>query len=446
MGKYTSYYLYQKYEKIGSQDWTPVYPSTLSVYSDGTESGSTVIKSDNDTACGYKPSTEVQYRWVKLNPSTDYICDNCELWVASGYICDNGDLYEQLNEQNFDGKNWYYTGTKKKGKLIEENSKKCTGDTGGTGGDTGTTTGDTPSMRVKYYTDSFDRIIKTYYNLTSIEKDFDKDSYPKKEDAESVEIFNSVKSIGDNAFSGCKKLFNITIPNSVTSIGGQAFGWCEMLCRNLTGLTIPNSVTSIGGRAFYDCQWIKSISIPDGVTRIYQETFAGCVSLTSITIPNSVTEIDSGAFAHCTSLRTLTIPDNVKSIEWQTFTGCKALTSIIIGNGVTEIGEEAFKGCTNLKNIKIGNNVKTIGVNAFSGCTSFTDIILPASVIQINAKAFYTCSSLKNITVKATTPPTLQSFNTLPGNIGLTIYVPASSLNAYKSNGSWKDYNIQAIP
>lgn len=109
MGKYTSYYLYQKYEKIGSQDWTPVYPQTLSVYSDGTESGSTVIKSDNDTACGYKPTQEVQYRWVKLNPSTDYICDNCELWVASGYICDNGDLYEQLNEQNFDGNNWYYT-------------------------------------------------------------------------------------------------------------------------------------------------------------------------------------------------------------------------------------------------------------------------------------------------------------------------------------------------
>ena len=117
MGKYTSYYLYQKYEKIGSQDWTPVYPQTLSVYSDGTESGSTVIKLYNDTACGYKPSTEVQYRWVKLNPSVDYICDDCELWVASGYICDNGDLYEQLNEQNFDGKNWYYTGIKKKGKL-----------------------------------------------------------------------------------------------------------------------------------------------------------------------------------------------------------------------------------------------------------------------------------------------------------------------------------------
>ena len=181
MGKYTSYYLYQKYEKIGSQDWTPVYPQTLSVYSDGTESGSTVIKSDNDTACGYKPTQEVKYRWVKLNPSTDYICDNCELWVASGYICDNGDLYEQLNEQNFDGKNWYFTGTKKKGKLIEENSKKCTGDTGGTGGDTGTTTGDTGTttggttgdtgsttgaMKVTYKDDK----TKTFYNLSSIEK------------------------------------------------------------------------------------------------------------------------------------------------------------------------------------------------------------------------------------------------------------------------------------
>ena len=272
MGKYTSYYLYQKYEKIGSQDWTPVYPQTLSVYSDGTESGSTNIKSDNDTACGYKPSTEVQYRWVKLNPSTDYICDNCELWVASGYICDNGDLYEQLNEQNFDGNNWYYTGVKKKGKLIEENSKKCTGDTGsttggttgsttggttggtgtttgGTTGDTGTTTGDTPSMKVTY-TDGSE---KTFTGLTTIASDTD----ANKANAKNVEIYSGVAYIVEYAFTNCHYLTGVTLPDTLISIGHDAFGSCS----SLSSITIPAYVRRIGRQAFYGCSNLKTMTV-----------------------------------------------------------------------------------------------------------------------------------------------------------------------------------------
>jgi BspA type Leucine rich repeat region (6 copies) len=39
----------------------------------------------------------------------------------------------------------------------------------------------------------------------------------------SITIPNSVTTISDGAFSGCRSLTNITIPNSVTNIGADAF-------------------------------------------------------------------------------------------------------------------------------------------------------------------------------------------------------------------------------
>ncbi len=62
-------------------------------------------------------------------------------------------------------------------------------------------------------------------------------------------IPDTVTSIGDMAFSGCRSLTGITIPNSFTSIGADAF----FNCSSLTGITIPNSVTSIGVDAFKGC-------------------------------------------------------------------------------------------------------------------------------------------------------------------------------------------------
>ena len=51
----------------------------------------------------------------------------------------------------------------------------------------------------------------------------------------------SVTSIGDRAFSWCKRLTSVTIPNSVTSIGGYAFKYCS----GLTSFTIPKSNPAI---------------------------------------------------------------------------------------------------------------------------------------------------------------------------------------------------------
>ena len=243
---------------------------------------------------------------------------------------------------------------------------------------------------------------------------------------QSVTIPNSVKSIGDGAFIGCESLQSITIPNSVTSIGDDAFRGCE----SLQSITIPNSVTNIGDTAFWSCKSLQSVTIPNSVTSIGNYAFNDCESLQSVTIPNSVTSIGDRAFRSCESLQSITIPNSVTSIGDGAFSGCKSLQSVTIPNSVTSIGDEAFGGCKSLQSVTIPNSVRNIGNNAFYGCnicfficnsTYFqnddvclfnkdktaivsrikdcVNYIIPNSVTYIGDYAFGGCKSLQSITI-----------------------------------------------
>ena len=168
----------------------------------------------------------------------------------------------------------------------------------------------------------------------------------RKETGE-FKIPDSVTSIGNSAFSGCKSLTSVTIGNSVTSIGEEAFEYC----RRLTSITIGNSVTSIGSSAFRCCYSLTSVTIGNSVTSIGEYAFSGCSSLTSVTIPDSVTSIGDYAFKECTSLTSLTIPDSVTSIEDRAFWGCESLTSVTIPDSVMDIVGDTFWGYENMKRL-----------------------------------------------------------------------------------------------
>ena len=192
-------------------------------------------------------------------------------------------------------------------------------------------------------------------------------------------------------------------------------------------VVINNGVTSIGGEAFSDCEGLTSVTIPNSVTSIGKSAFNGCTGLTSITIPNSVTSIGSSAFSNCTGLTNITIP-----------------------NSVTSIGEYAFQQCTGLTSVTIPNSVTSIGTGAFSGCEGLTSITIPNSVTSIGSYAFFYCTGLTSMTVEATNPPLC--FNDYGDGLGMPnynipLYVPAGSVDAYKTADVWKDFtNIKAIP
>lgn len=126
------------------------------------------------------------------------------------------------------------------------------------------------------------------------------------------------------------------------------------------------SVTLLNDCAFYLLKSVKSISIPDSVTRIGWGAFYCCRSLVSVNIPDSVTYIESWVFIGCSSLTSITIPNGVNRILPRMFQDCSSLSSITIPDSVTEIGESAFENCTSLTSITLPDGVE-IDVDAFKG-------------------------------------------------------------------------------
>jgi hypothetical protein len=248
-------------------------------------------------------------------------------------------------------------------------------------------------------------------------------------------------TIGTNAFYECRNLTSIVIPDSVTSIGHGAF----INCTSLTTCTIGDGVRSIDNYMFTDCTSLTTCTIGNGVRSIGDYVFNGCISLTSIVIPDSVTSIGNYAFYNCSGLTSIVIPDGVTSIGSGTFTDCTSLTTCTIGDGVRSIGGGTFSYCSSLTTCTIGDGVTSIGNHAFYICNSLTSIDIPNSVTSIGQSAFYGCRSLTSITINAVTPPTLGS-DAFANTNDCPIYVPAESVEAYKTR--WSNYasRIQAMP
>lgn len=252
-----------------------------------------------------------------------------------------------------------------------------------------------------------------------------------------VDIPFSVTSISTGLFAYCFELKSVTLPEDVTSIGDEAF----FNCNSLTSINIPNSVTIIGNSAFHNCYSLTSVNIPNGVTSISPCAFFNCCSLTSVNIPNSVTSIGNGGFSGCSGLTSITVPESVKSIGENAFRGCSGLTFITIPKSVTSIGNSVFSECYGLTSVTLPKGVSSIGDYTFYDCINLTSVTIPNSVTSIGDKAFYNCNNLKSVTCLAEEVPItdLWAFEDVPLS-SATLYVPESSVDAYKEEYPWCEF------
>ena len=163
-------------------------------------------------------------------------------------------------------------------------------------------------------------------------------------------------------FSGLENTKTINIPDSVKVIGAEAFAWCE----NLQTINIPTSVTTIDAAAFAGNNKLQSITIPDSVTELGVGAFILCENLTNVTLPNTISSIPYGTFAACVSLKKINIPSSVKTIEDEAFS-MTGFTEFTVPDTITSIGAGAFSDCENLVKVTIPKTVTKIVDDIFEG-------------------------------------------------------------------------------
>lgn len=150
--------------------------------------------------------------------------------------------------------------------------------------------------------------------------------------AQKVEVDNLKYYLNDDektaSVSGCLSTNNgsVEIPSEI-KIGKKTY-----------------QVTSVGYGAFMNNWSVKSVKLPESITYIGRDAFAGS-DIENIEVPNGVKKIDYYAFAYCDEL-----------------------ISVKLGEGIDSIHSNVFDGCLQLKEINFPSTIKFIGYQAFSGC------------------------------------------------------------------------------
>lgn len=242
------------------------------------------------------------------------------------------------------------------------------------------------------------------------------DAFANRENLESAVISDGIQVLGWDAFSGCKKLKNITIPESVTAFMGRVFVGTPWLNKKrkenplviVNGLlidgrkcegdvVIPKGVKEVVSDAFSKCKGITSVSIPDGVTEIGHRAFQGCKALTSVTLPNTVTLIGEEAFEDCKALENLNVPDELEDLYDFAFDGTPWLENKRRETPLVIIGKHLLDGRGMKGDIEIPDGITHICYKAFYYNREITSVTIPESVTEIGRFAFQGCSALENV-------------------------------------------------
>ena len=236
---------------------------------------------------------------------------------------------------------------------------------------------------------------------------------------DTIQLPQTVKTIGESAFTNCSWLQSINIPEGVTSIGASAFAGCKKLKQ----LILPSGLQEIPEQLCSSCNSLDSVKLPAGLTIIPQKAFSGC-GLGRVAIPSSVTNIGNSAFAGC-PLHTLVLPSALNVLGDNVFNQLNLTTSmkhLVLPNNLVATGMGTFCNWSELQTITIGRNVAILGQDCFFGDSLVTDI-----------------------TCYAAQPPLIYdgTFSGVPDSA--KVHVLSSSIVAYRAAQYWSRFRIVAL-
>ena len=205
---------------------------------------------------------------------------------------------------------------------------------------------------------------------------------------------HEVVAIGNGAFEDRTDLRTVMIPDSVTRIEVWAF----YNCNNLSNVTLSNNLNYMGEYAFGNCKKITKIEIPKSLDSS-GGPFKNCDGLKTVTFEKGTTEISSSLFEDCTGLEEIDIPDTVTVIENSAFNGCVNLSQITIPDTVTIIDKFAFYDCEKLVSVNIPDSVTKIYDYAFDDCSNLSNMTLSKNLEYMGERAFGNCTKITKIEI-----------------------------------------------
>ena len=183
------------------------------------------------------------------------------------------------------------------------------------------------------------------------------------------------------------------MPDSVTSVADNAFAGCTQL----TEVKVAPSVTTIVYGMFRNCESLQSVELPRGLVSIEPYAFCWATSLTSIDLPAGLTTIGDYAF-EVTGLTSIDLPAGLTTIGNSAFSST-SLTTLVLPDSVRTVGGNAFS-YTSLKSVDLGRGVRSLGSGVFA-CTNLTSVVVPDSVTYLGGWAFGGCSNLTDVVLGA---------------------------------------------
>ena len=204
---------------------------------------------------------------------------------------------------------------------------------------------------------------------------------------EVVVLAEGVKSLCEDAFSGCTKLTRINLPSTVKTLGKRCFKDCSSLKK----VIVPNGITVIDQGVFSE-SGVETVILPSTVKKIGSSAFESTTSLKSITIPANCNDLGWFCFQG-SGLKELNIEPSTEAISFEgyTFKECDNLTEVFIPAAGVKYNKYnlPFNGCDNLKKIEYDNDPSvTIAAAIFPNCPRIDYVFIPENVTTIHADAF----------------------------------------------------------
>ena len=220
-------------------------------------------------------------------------------------------------------------------------------------------------------------------------------------------------------------------------------------------INLDNSASFVASSAFQNNSTIQTVNLPYATT-INNDAFESCGSLSQVNLP-VCSYLDNFAFRYCSSLTQVSLP-MCSYIGGDAFYNCSSLTQVDLPM-CSYISEKAFNNCSSLSQVNlpmcntIADGIYAGGIGrtsgTFYGCSLLTQVSLPVCS-YIGSYAFRSCISLSIITIGYSSVCSLYNSNvftnTLIASGTGSIYVPASLVDAYKSDTNWSYFSSVIFP